>query len=99
MENEFRSDDKSHLPFDPFKVSNSKYSRYEEKVLIDPFLRPPICLILISTVILAASIAVFVLVGDVSYFFQFLSIYLFQVTRCYPVRYHVCFVNYRRRMA
>ena len=34
MENEFRSDDKSHLPFDPFKVSNSKYSRYEEKVLI-----------------------------------------------------------------
>ena len=75
MENEFRSDDKSHLPFDPFKVSNSKYSRYEEEVLIDPFLRPPICLILISTVVLAASIAVFVLVGDVS-FFQF----LFQLT-------------------
>ena len=65
METEFNIEDKSYLPFDPY--ANSRYSRYEEEVLIDPFLRPPICLLLISTVAVGVSIALFVLkVDDVS---------------------------------
>lgn len=55
--------EKSYLPFDPY--GNSRYSKYEEEVLIDPFLRPPICMIIISAVFLAAGITVFVLVGQV----------------------------------
>ena len=46
---------------------NSKYSKYEEDVLIDPFLRPPICLIIISITAFVAAIIVLVLydqVGD-----------------------------------
>lgn len=65
METEFNIEDKSYLPFDPY--ANSRYSRYEEEVLIDPFLRPPICLLLISTVAVGVSIALFVYkVDDVS---------------------------------
>ena len=46
---------------------NSRYSKYEEDVLIDPFLRPPICLIIISITAFVAAIIVLVLydqVGD-----------------------------------
>ena len=64
MESEYSVEDKSYLPFDPYE--NSRYSRYEEEVLIDPFLRPPICLLLISTVAMGVSIALFVLVDKVS---------------------------------
>ena len=55
--------DKSYLPFDPY--ANSRYSKYEEEVLIDPFLRPPICMIIISAVFLVVGITIFALVGQV----------------------------------
>ena len=44
---------------------NSKYSKYEEDVLIDPFLRPPICLIIISITAFVAAIIVLVLYDQV----------------------------------
>ena len=44
---------------------NSKYSKYEEEVLIDPFLRPPICLIIIAAAIFIASIVTIILYDKV----------------------------------
>ena len=44
---------------------NSKYSKYEEDVLIDPFLRPPICLIIISITAFVAAIIILILYDQV----------------------------------
>ena len=52
------NDDEQHL--------NSKYSKYEEEVLIDPFLRPPICLIIIAAAIFIASIVTIILYDKVN---------------------------------
>ena len=46
---------------------NSKYSKYEEDVLIDPFLRPPICLIIISVTAFVAAIIILILYDQVCF--------------------------------